>query len=96
MPDRDDPAGVLNRAVAVGHVAGAAAGLAETERVRALLSDRQQWHAVRGYLSELQGEFAAAGDAYAAAADRAHDVADRDHLIRRAARARARTRTRTR
>ena len=56
------------------------------------LGDRQQWHAVRAYLYERQGDFAAAGDAYAAAADRAHDVADRDHLIRRAARARARTR----
>lgn len=92
VPDRDDPAGVLNRAVAVGHVAGADAGLAETERVRTVLGDRQQWHAVRAYLYERQGDFAAAGDAYAAAADRAHDVADRDHLIRRAARARARTR----
>ena len=38
---------MLNRAVAVGHVSGAAAGLAETERVAAVLGDRQQWHAVR-------------------------------------------------
>ena len=77
---------MLNRAVAVGHVSGAAAGLAETERVAAVLGDRQQWHAVRAYLFELGGEFAAAGDAYAAAAERATEVAERDHLIRRSAR----------
>lgn len=89
-PDREDPAGVLNRAVAVGHVAGAAAGLAETERVTAVLGDRQQWHAVRAYLFELGGDFAAAGEAYAAAAERANEVVERDHLVRRSARARAR------
>lgn len=90
-PDRKDPAAVLNRAVAaVGHVAGAAAGLAETERVGAVLGDRQQWYAVRAYLCELGGEFAAAGEAYAVAAERANEVAERDHLVRRAARARAR------
>jgi RNA polymerase sigma factor (sigma-70 family) len=89
-PDLEDPAAVLNRAIAVGHVAGAAAGIAETERVEATLGDRQEWHAVRAYLYELCGEFAAAGDAYVAAADRAHEVIERDHLVHRAARARAR------
>jgi RNA polymerase sigma factor (sigma-70 family) len=89
-PDSEEPAAVLNRAIAVGHVAGAATGLAETERVAEVLSDRQQWHAVRAYLHELGGDFAAAGEAYAAAATRANEVAERDHLIRRAARARAR------
>jgi RNA polymerase sigma factor (sigma-70 family) len=89
-PDREDPAGVLNRAVAVGHVTGAAAGLAETERVGAVLGDRQQWYAIRAYLYELGGDFAAASEAYAAAAERANQVAERDHLVRRAARARAR------
>lgn len=89
-PARDDPAAVLNRAIAVGHVDGPAAGLAETERVAAVLGDRQQWFAVRAYLHELAGEFTPAADAYAAAAARATEVAERDHLIRRAARARAR------
>jgi RNA polymerase sigma factor (sigma-70 family) len=89
-PHRDDPAGVLNRAIAVGHVLGVGAGLAETERVQELLGDRQQWHAVRAYLFELAGDLAAAGDAYAAAAERAREVIERDHLVRRAARARAR------
>ena len=87
--DREDPAAVLNRAIAVGHVAGAAAGLAETERVASVLGDRDQWFAVRAYLSELGGDFAAAGEAYAAAAERANELAERDHLVRRAARARA-------
>ncbi len=88
-PDRDDPAAVLNRAIAVGHVMGAGAGLAETERVADVLGDRQQWYAVRAYLFEMGGELAAAGDAYAAAARRANEVAEREHLIRQSARARA-------
>ena len=82
---------MLNRAVAVGHVDGAAAGLAETERVAAVLGDREQWYAVRAYLFELGGEPDAAAEEYAAAADRATDRAEKDHLVRRAARARARS-----
>ena len=89
-PDNDDPATVLNRAVAVGHVQGAPAGLAETERVRAALSDRAQWHAVRAYLHELAGELAAAAQEYAAAAQTATEISERDLLVRRASRARAR------
>lgn len=89
-PERDDPAAVLNRAVAVGHVHGPAAGLAETERVQLPLGGQQQWWAVRAYLHELGGDPASAADSYAHAARRATDVAERDHLVRRAARARAR------
>ena len=91
-PDHDDPAAVLNRAIAVGHVRGADAGLGQTERVRASLGERDQWHAVRAYLHELGGDFAAAADEYAAAAERATERMERDHLVRRAARARARAR----
>jgi len=54
-----------------------------------VLGDRHRWHAVRGYLHELGGDPAAAGAAYAEAARRATDVAERDHLVRQAARARA-------
>ena len=90
-PDHDDPAAVLNRAIAVGHVMGPSAGLAETERVTAVLGDRQQWHAVRAYLLEMGGEWKAAGDEYAAAAERANDRVERDHLVRRSARARSRS-----
>jgi RNA polymerase sigma factor (sigma-70 family) len=87
-PVHQDPAAVLGRAVAVGHVLGAAAGLRETDRLREVLGDRHRWHAVRGHLYELAGDLPAAGAAYAEAARRATDLAERDHLVRQAARAR--------
>jgi predicted RNA polymerase sigma factor len=88
-PAHQDPAAVLGRAVAVGHVRGAAAGLREADRVRDALGDRHRWHAVRAHLLELDGDLVAAGAAYAEAAQRATNVAEREHLIRQAARARA-------
>ena len=88
-PVRQDPAGVLGRAVAVGHVMGAAAGLRETDRLRDVIGDRHRWHAVRGHLQELGGDLPAAATAYAEAAQRATNLAERDHLVRQAARARA-------
>jgi RNA polymerase sigma factor (sigma-70 family) len=88
-PVRRDPAAVLGRAVAVGHVLGAAAGLRETDRLREVLGERHRWYAVRGHLHELGGDLPAAATAYADAARRATDVAERDHLVRQAARARA-------
>jgi len=88
-PVQQDPAAVLGRAVAVGHVLGATAGLRETERLREVLGDRHRWHAVRGHLHELDGDRVAAGTAYAEAARRATDVVERDHLVRQAARVRA-------
>jgi RNA polymerase sigma factor (sigma-70 family) len=88
-PVRRDPAAVLGRAVAVGHVVGPAAGLRETDRLREVIGDRHRWHAVRGHLHELDGDFGAAATAYAEAARLATNVAERDHLVRQAARARA-------
>src|SRR5438874_8537009 len=88
-PVRQDPAAVLGRAVAVGHVLGAAAGLRETDRLREVLAERHRWHAVRGHLHELRGDLPAAVTAYADAARRATNVAERDHLVRQAAWARA-------
>ncbi|WP_309133616.1 sigma-70 family RNA polymerase sigma factor [Cellulomonas sp.] len=88
-PVRQDPAAVLARAVAVGHVLGPAAGLRETERVRDVLGDRHRWHATRAYLHELAGDLPAAADAYAEAARRATSADERDHLVLEAARARA-------
>jgi RNA polymerase sigma factor (sigma-70 family) len=88
-PVREDPAAVLGRAVAVGHVLGPAAGLLETDRLREVLGERHRWHAVRGHLHELDGDLPAAASAYAEAAHRATKVAERDHLVRQAARARA-------
>jgi RNA polymerase sigma factor (sigma-70 family) len=87
-PVREDPAAVLGRAVAVGHVHGAAAGLRESDRLRDVLGKRHRWHAVRGHLHELDGDLPAAAEAYAEAAHRATTIAERDHLIRQAARAR--------
>jgi hypothetical protein len=54
-----------------------------------VIGERHRWHAVRGYLRELDGDLLAAATAYAEAARRATDVAERDHLVRQAARARA-------
>jgi len=88
-PVRQDPAAVLGRAVAVGHVLGAAAGLRETDRLRDVIGERHRWHAVRAHLHELGGDLPAAATAYAEAASRATNVAERDHLVRQAARARA-------
>ena len=80
---------MLGRAVAVGRVHGAAAGLAEAERVRDVIGDRHRWHAVRGHLLERAGDLPAAGAAYAEAARLATNVTERDHLVRQAARVRA-------
>jgi RNA polymerase sigma factor (sigma-70 family) len=88
-PVRQDPAAVLGRAVAVGHVLGARAGLRETDQLREVIGERHRWRAVRGYLHELDGDPHAAATAYAEAARRATNVAERDHLVRQAARARA-------
>jgi RNA polymerase sigma factor (sigma-70 family) len=88
-PVSEDPAAVLGRAVAIGHVRGAAAGLRETDRLSDVLGERHRWHAVRAHLFELGGDGLAAAEAYAAAAGRATNVAERDHLVRQAARVRA-------
>ena len=88
-PVRQDPAAVLGRAVAVGHVLGPAAGLLEIDRLREVIGERHRWHAARGHLHELDGDLPAAATAYAEAARRATNVAERDHLVRQAARARA-------
>src|SRR5689334_13115949 len=88
-PVHQDPAAVLGRAVAVGHVIGPSAGLRETDRLRDVIGDRHRWHAVRGYLLELDGDLAAAGTSYAEAAGLATNVAERGHLVREAARARS-------
>ena len=65
----------------------ALAGGGDKEALR--FGDRHRWHAVRGHLHERDGDLAAAATAYAEAARRATSVAERDHLVRQAARARA-------
>ena len=85
-PVRDDPAAVLSRAVAVGHVLGPSAGLLEVERVEPVLRDRYKVLAVQAYLLRMAGDLDAAADAYARAADRCPSTLERDHLVRQAAR----------
>ena len=55
-PVRDDPAAVLSRAVAVGHVLGPSAGLREVDRVVPVLGNRYRVLAVQAYLHELAGD----------------------------------------
>ena len=88
-PVRDDPAAVLSRAVAVGHVLGASAGLLEVERVEPVLRDRWKVLAVQGYLLRMAGDLDEAASAYARAAERCPSTLERDHLVRQAALARA-------
>ena len=82
----DSPLARLNRAVAVGHVDGPLAGLAA---LRDLDPALPRWSAVEGYLRERSGDLAGAGTSYARAAEAATSTAERDHLVRQAARVRA-------
>jgi RNA polymerase sigma factor (sigma-70 family) len=75
----------LNRAVAVGEADGAPAGLAALAEVDPGLPRHT---AAAAYLHEKAGRLADAADLYAAAARAASNLAERDHLTRRAARLR--------
>ena len=84
-PVRDDPAAMLSRAVAVGHVLGPQAGLREVDRLVPVLGGRYRLLAVQAYLHELAGDLPTAAAEYADAAARATSVPERNQLIRRAA-----------
>ena len=84
-PVRDDPAAVLSRAVAVGHVLGPHSGLREVDRVAPVLGDGYRLLAVQAYLHELAGDLPTAAARYVDAATRATSVPERNQLIRRAA-----------
>ena len=73
----------LNRAVAVGEADGAQAGLAALDQVAPGIPRRT---AVEAYLRERGGDLALAARLYGAAARAASNRAERDHLIRQAAR----------
>jgi predicted RNA polymerase sigma factor len=75
----------LNRAVAVGEADGPPAGLAA---LAALDPSLPRHTAASAYLHEKGGQLADAADLYAAAARAASNLAERDHLTRRAARLR--------
>lgn len=85
----DSPVVRLNRAVAVGEADGARAGLAA---LAALDDSLPRYDAVAAYLHERGGDLAAAASLYARAARKAHDLAERDHLTRQAARLNSRLR----
>jgi len=79
----DSPVVRLNRAVAVGEADGPRAGLAAL----AELDDSLPRHtAAAAYLHERDGDLAKAARLYAEAAGKASNLAERDHLMRQAAR----------
>ncbi|GAA3634991.1 RNA polymerase sigma factor [Streptomyces chitinivorans] len=83
------PVAELNRAVAVGEADGPRAGLAAL----AALDDSLPRHAaVAAYLHERDGDTVTAARLYAEAARKAPSLAERDHLLRQAARLNARRR----
>ncbi|MFE6056435.1 RNA polymerase sigma factor [Kitasatospora sp. NPDC056446] len=79
----DSPVVRLNRAVAVGEADGPRAGLAALAELDEALPRRA---AVAAYLHERDGDPETAARLYAEAAHRAPNLAERDHLIRQAAR----------
>ena len=88
----DTPVARLNRAVAVGELAGPAAGLAAVDAVDDL-AGYPLWHAARAELLARLHRFDAADVAYAAALAIPQDDAQLTHLRRRRARLADRTRT---
>ncbi len=79
----DSPVVRLNRAVALGHADGARAGLAALAQVPDGVPRRT---AAEAYLHERAGDLLDAARLYAEAARAATSAAERDHLLRQAAR----------
>jgi RNA polymerase sigma factor (sigma-70 family) len=79
----DSPVARLNRAVALGEADGARAGLAALNELDPTLP---RYTAVSAYLHEKDGDLTAAAALYAAAARQAASLAERDHLVKQAAR----------
>ncbi len=77
------PIARLNRAVAVGAADGARAGLAALAELDPTLP---RYTAVAAYLHEQDGDAATAARLYTEAAERAPNLAERNHLLRQAAR----------
>ncbi|WP_009883186.1 RNA polymerase sigma factor [Brevibacterium aurantiacum] len=79
----ESPIASLNRAVAIGEADGPVAGLAELGRLDETLP---RYFAVEAHLRERAGEDEAAAKLYVEAAAKASNLAERDHLMRQAAR----------
>ncbi len=80
------PVARLNRAVAVGEADGASAGLRALAEVETSVPRHR---AVAAYLHEAAGDHASAAGLYAEAAREAPNAAERDHLVKQAARLRS-------
>lgn len=81
----NNPHVTLNRAVAVAHTDGAAAGLELLETVAEQLAGHHRYHATRGHLHELAGDRSAAAADYRRAAELAGNGPERAHLARKVA-----------
>jgi RNA polymerase sigma factor (sigma-70 family) len=79
----DSPIARLNRAVAVGEADGARTGLKALVELDPALP---RYTAVSAYLHEKDGDLATAAGLYAEAARQAASLAERDHLVKQAAR----------
>jgi RNA polymerase sigma factor (sigma-70 family) len=84
-----NPLAALSRAVVVGEVDGPLAGLRALTGLDERLTDHHRLRAVRAHLHERAGDLAEAAEQFLAAARSAPSTAERDHLLRRAARARS-------
>jgi RNA polymerase sigma factor (sigma-70 family) len=84
----ENPVVRLNRAVALAMVEGPAAGLAEVEAIAqdGRIAEHHRVDAVRAHLLERAGEHRAAIEHYRRAALRSTVVAEKNHLLMRAAR----------
>ncbi|GGK64232.1 RNA polymerase sigma24 factor [Nocardia camponoti] len=78
----------LNRAVALAAVEGPSAGLALVDTIADELSGNHRLAAVRGHLTEMSGDTAAAVTHYHQAATQTTSAPERDYLLLRAARLR--------
>lgn len=83
-----NPMAALSRAVAIGEVAGPIEALRSLDRLDDQLKGHHRLDAVRAHLLERAGKGGPAAELFRTAADRAPSAAERDHLLRRAARAR--------
>jgi predicted RNA polymerase sigma factor len=84
----DNPAAALSRAVALGEVDGPLAGLRALEGLDTRLPEHHRLDAVRAHLHERAGQPELAAEHYARAATGTHSTAERDHLLKQAARLR--------
>ena len=84
----DNPLAALSRAVAVAEVHGPVAGLDALATLDQRLPGHHRLDAVRAHLLEQNGEHVAARERYLRAADHTTSTAEREHLLKQAARLR--------